>query len=204
VIRLGGHALGFSLPPRFRVWTVGRRARLIGGHGSLLTGCYGKSSYGVLVTLRRAHPSRPSPSAYILMSPYERQTSGAQLWRCREMGAGTRRRKDTAAISNARLSLQRGIIFSCWRKRSQGDAAKPARLGSKKEDLRSKVLLGRGCYHRPTVQSFVGLPDDTPPAWPGPWQPVAVAGCRTEAQRLSGNDGRIGSDRGYGNASAAW
>jgi len=39
---------------------------------------------------------------------------------------------------------------------------------------------------------------------PAPWQPVAVAGCRTEAQRLSGNDGRIGSDRGYGNASAAW
>jgi hypothetical protein len=38
---------------------------------------------------------------------------------------------------------------------------------------------------------------------PAPWQPVAVAGCRTEAQRLSGNDGRIGSDRGYGNASAA-
>src|SRR5690349_18233295 len=54
------------------------------------------------------------------------------------------------------------------RKRSQGDAAKPARLGSKKEDLRSKVLLGRGCYHRPTVESFVALPDNTPPAWPGP------------------------------------
>src|SRR5689334_22662302 len=72
------------------------------------------------------------------------------------------------ARGDGRTRLQLAMLFSCWRKRSQGDAAKPARLGSKKEDLRSKVLLGRGCYHRPTVESFVGLPDDTPPAWPGP------------------------------------
>src|SRR6188472_2036458 len=50
--------LGLQLTAAFPGLDCGeRRARLIGGHGSLLTGCYGKSSYGVLLTLRRAHPS---------------------------------------------------------------------------------------------------------------------------------------------------
>jgi len=93
------------------------------------------------------------------MSPYVRQTSGAQLWRCREMGAGTRRRKDTAAISNAFLLLEeaepRGRRQACQ-----------ARIKERGPSLEGP--LGKGLLSSADCGELRRASDDTPPAWPGP------------------------------------